>query len=327
MIERETIKRGGRRVAAAMTEFFTAPASAKPLAVFRIGLAAVLLAQAFSLAANVTDLFGREGLIQWDVTYDGTDRSAMAWAYPHLSWFDGLFAALGLSESTGVYVMFSLYVTSLVFLLVGFKTRAACIATFALQLILSNSSPATVYGVDSFARVSLFYALWMPLGAVYSIDAILQRGGAVNSSAARIGLRFLQLHMALMYLASGIGKGMGAQWWNGEAIWRAVTMPELAQYDMLWLANYPWLPIFLGWATVILEVVYIAAVCSRRTRLPIVLAVISMHVGIALFLGLVSFASLMIVLNVSAFLIPSEPTGLKQTAASFDPQSMVAVAA
>ncbi len=295
---------------------------------FRIGLAAVLLAQAFALAANVTDLFGREGLIQWDVTYDGTDRSAMAWAYPHLSWFDGLFASLGLSETTGVYVMFSLYVTALVFLLVGFKTpRGVHCDVCVTQLILSNSSPATVYGVDSFARVSLFYALWMPLGAVYSIDAILQRGGAVNSSAARIGLRFLQLHMALMYLASGIGKGMGAQWWNGEAIWRAVTMPELAQYDMTWLANFPWLPIFLGWATVILEVSYIAAVCSRRTRLPIVLAVIGMHVGIALFLGLVSFASLMIVLNVSAFLIPSEPTGLKQTAASFDPQSIVAVAA
>ncbi len=321
------MNRSMQRATAAMTEFFTEPASAKPLAVLRIGIAAVLLAQAYSLAANVGDLYGRNGLIQWGVTYDADDRSAMALAYPHLSWFSRLFESFGLSESAGLYFVFSIYVTALVFLLLGFKTRAACIVTFVLQVFLSNSSPATVYGVDSFARVSLFYALWMPLGAGYSIDALRGRGGSIDSRAARVGLRVLQLHLALMYLASGIEKGLGAQWWDGEAIWRAVTMPELAQFDMTWLAGVPWLPMLLGWATVILEVGYFFAVWNRRTRVPAVLAIVSMHVGIALFMGLVSFASLMIVLNISAFLVPCAPVRMRQAALEFNPLPMGRVAA
>lgn len=327
MISANTISCGMERMAARIAQFFTAPASAKPVAVFRIGLTGVLLAQAYTLAANIGDLYGRDGLIQWNVTYDAHNQSPMAWAYPHLSWFSGLFGALGLTESDGVSLMFGIYVAALAFLLLGFKTRAACVATFVLQLIFSNSSPATVYGVDSFARISLFYALWMPLGAAYSLDALLGRGGAADSPAARVGLRFLQLHLAMMYLASGIEKGMGAQWWNGEAIWRAVTMPELAQYNMTWLADMPWLPMVLGWGTVLLEVSYIVAVCHRRTRVPAVLAVVSMHLGIALFMGLVSFASLMIVLNIAAFLVPAEPRGLKQTEVEFNMQPAMAAAA
>ncbi len=287
--------------------FFAEPASAKPLAVFRIGLAGVLLVQAFTLAANVRDLYGRDGLIDWLVTYDPANPSLMSWAYPHLNWFSGLFDAIGLGANGGLYLIFSIYIAALVCLLLGWGTRAACITTFIMQVFLSNTSPATVYGVDSFARVSLFYALWLPLGAAYSIDARMGRGGAVNSIAARIGVRFLQLHLAMMYFASGVEKGMGAQWWNGEAIWRAVMMPELAQYDFSWLASVPWLPTFVGAATVILEVAYIALVWNRRTRTPVVLATIGMHLGIALFMGLVSFASLMIVLNVSAFLVPATP--------------------
>jgi len=293
------------RVGGAVYRFFATPASAKPMAVFRIGLALVLLGQGWALAGNIGDLFGPEGLIRWDVTYNANDPSPMAWAFPHLSWITGALAPLGLSDTTGVMIVFAAYLAALFFLLIGCGTRVACWVTFILQIFLSNSAPATVYGVDSFARVSLFYALWMPLGAAYSVDAWWGCGGANKSIAARIGLRMLQLHLAFMYLASGIEKGMGAQWWNGEAIWRAVTMPELAQFDLTWLAQAPWLPMFLGWSTVIAEVAYIALVCHRRTRVPAVLSVISMHVGIALFMGLVSFASLMIVLNVAAFLVPA----------------------
>lgn len=318
MMNRDRIIDGWRRVAAAVSAFFTAPASTKPLAVFRMGLATVLLAQAFSLLSDVSNLFGQEGLIRWEVTYNAQDPSPMAWAYPHLHWMSGFFGAAGLSHTAGLYLVFGTYIAALCMLLVGWKTRMACVATFVLQVFLSNTSPATVYGVDAFARVSLFYALWMPLGASYSFDAWLRRGENSATVTARIGLRLLQLHLGLMYLASGIEKGMGAQWWNGEAIWRAVTMPELAQYDMTWLADVPWLPVMLGWGTVILEVAYIALLCHHRTRIPAALAIISMHVGIALFMGLISFACLMIVLNTAAFLIPTEPQtavlGAKSTA-------------
>ncbi|MCH7549191.1 MAG: hypothetical protein IH969_06620 [Candidatus Krumholzibacteriota bacterium] len=45
--------------------FFTAPASPKPLAALRIGIASVLMLQALSIAGSVQELFGDRAIVQW----------------------------------------------------------------------------------------------------------------------------------------------------------------------------------------------------------------------------------------------------------------------
>ena len=70
-------------LAAGFVRFVSAPASPAPLAVFRIGVAAVLLFQALSLTQNLLDLYGARGVVQWQVM-DSTVEDFM----PRLSWVD-----------------------------------------------------------------------------------------------------------------------------------------------------------------------------------------------------------------------------------------------
>ena len=116
----------------------------------------------------------------------------------------------------------------------------------------------------------------------------------------------MQFHLCVIYLAAGLEKAMGRQWWNGEAIWQAVTQPAFSTLDLSCLAQHSWIPMLAGWGTLIVEIGYVFLIWPRRTRTPWCIATIGLHVGLGLFMGLVFFSSVMILLTSCLFLIPEE---------------------
>ncbi len=164
----------------------------------------------------------------------------------------------------------------------------------------------TGYGLDLFAHFSLFYAIFMPMGAAYSADKLI-RGGSVDKTwQAGISLRVFQLHLAIAYFASGVEKLAGEQWRNGEAVWRSLMLPLYRQYDMSWLASMPWIALAFAWGTLVIEIGYPFFIFPRRTRPAWVALTISLHLSIALFLGLHLFGLLMAILTFCCFGLASE---------------------
>jgi hypothetical protein len=290
-------------------QFAAAPSHPRPLAALRIGLSAVLLAQAFSLAGDLETLYGELGVVQWEVMDPRDGSSAVPAGVPRVRWFSDAVAPLGVSVPTATRCVFVLYATSLALLLVGWRTAFTAAAAWILHLSLNSASPMGVYGVDQFANIGLFYCFVMPVGHCWSIDASRNPNLASPSSAATIGLRVLQIHLCIVYLTSGVEKASGLQWWDGEAIWRAVNLPELqTPFEFGWLAQLPWLAAALAWGTLFIEIGYAFFVWNRATRPYIAVATILLHLGIAVAMGLLSFAAVMIVLTTSAFLVPSATT-------------------
>lgn len=282
--------------------FAAAPASARPLAALRIGLAAVLLFQAFSLAGSLPALYGSRGVVQWSVM-EGTLPAGM----PRIAWLTRALAPLGVSDLLGVRVVFLLYVVSLACLLIGWRTCTGAVVAWLTHLMLKTTGHASIYGVDEFAHIALFYCIWMPVGRTLSLDATAGRAGEDPSVLARVSLRVLQIHLCVVYLSSGIEKATGVQWWNGEAIWRSMMRPDMNMLDVTWLPSVPWLAMALCWGTLAVEIGYAFLVWPRRTRKWMALATLGLHAGIAVGLGLVSFALVMMVLTGSAFLVSAEP--------------------
>jgi hypothetical protein len=282
--------------------FVAAPASARPLAVLRIGLAALLLLQAFALSADLLELYGDRGLVQWSVLEGATPQGV-----PRIRWVAEALAPLGVREAEAVRAVFLLYLAGLAGLLVGWHTRLAGALAWLTHLAMNESGNAGLSGMDQFAHIALFYCVWMPVGDALSADQLAGRVTGAPTPAARVALRVLQMHLCVVYFASGIEKASGEQWWNGEAIWRAVMRPDLGQLDFAWLAEVPWVARLACWATLVVEVGYAFLVWPRSTRRPWVLATVGLHLGIAVALGLLAFSAIMIVLNVSAFLVCPEP--------------------
>ncbi|HYV37945.1 MAG TPA: HTTM domain-containing protein [Gemmataceae bacterium] len=283
-------------------EFVSKPASPRPLAALRIGLAAALLYQAFAYAGNLLELYGDRGIVQWN---------AMPFApppvMPNLATIRDLLLPLGLNAESCVRLVFYTYVASLVCLMLGWRTKAAAIVAWLTQMAIKTTGITAIYGVDEFAHFALFYCVWMPIANAWSLDLQAGRVSGEPTALARLALRVLQFHMCIVYFSSGIEKATGEQWRNGEAIWRSVMRPDLAMFDLSWLPNFQVLAIILCWGTLVVEIGYPFMIWHRWTKPVWAIQTIGLHVGIAIFLGLWSFAAVMIVLNVAALVISAEP--------------------
>lgn len=295
----------GRRLARAVEAFFFTPASARPLAALRIGLAAVLLAQAWMIRAEIFDFFARDGIVQGELA-----RYFSVPGAPHLSWLIERLSPLGVSEASCIYAVCGAYVVSLLLLITGFHARFAAVSAWLLHWTLMNTGYTSIYGVDRYAHIFLFYLMWLPIGRAYSLDVALHRVSSAPTAGARLGLRVLQLHLCLSYLASGIEKSSGPQWWNGELLWRVFSIPDYQRFDMSWLVDWPFLSRLGGWATLAVELGYCIFIWPRRTRKLWIAATVGLHLGIVIFLGLHLFGLIMCVLTLALFGFSPEPREL-----------------
>jgi hypothetical protein len=251
---------------------------------------------------------------------------------PRLRWVADVLAPFHVTPEAAVRLVFLLYVGSLACLLLGWRTRLAAVVAWATHLSMNVTGFVSIYGVDEFANIALFYMIWMPVGDCASVDRSAGRRSGAPSPGARLALRVLQIHLCIIYFDSGIRKAAlddawqgsfadwwsgkaefrqlwrfkPGDWWNGQAIWDACTLPS-NNFDFTWLAWVPWVAVLLGWSTLLIEIGYPILVWPRLTRKAWALATIGLHVGIGVVLGLWTFSAMMIVLTGSAFLVSPEP--------------------
>ena len=283
-------------------EFVAAPARAQPLAFLRIGLAAVLFAQAVCYRNALPELYGSLGIVQAPIVEGLTPDNV-----PRVRLLTEALAPIGISEDGTLRGLYAAYLASLAGLAVGWRTRLLAVAACLVHLTLKYSGQLSAYGAYEFGHIGLFYCVWLPVGHAWSLDRWAGRVSGTPSADARLGLRLLQLHLCIVYLSSGVLKASGQQWWNGEAIWRALMRPDFGQLDCAWLASAPWLAALACWATLFVELGYAALIWPRCTRRAMLAAVIGMHVGIAVMMGLWAFSAVMIVLNLAALGIDATP--------------------
>jgi len=305
------VERSAARAWRWIERFALTPANGAPLAALRIGIAAVLLFQAARIAPALYELYGRAGILQGEL------RDAIDLHYPfRIDRLIVLLTPLGLGEGPIIAGTGLLYVMSLIALLLGWRTRLAAAVAWGTHWLMMATVDSMLYGVDWFANMSLFYLIWMPSAMCLSLDRRYGRASAEPTSFARISLRVLQLNLCICYLSSGIEKARIPHWWNGNTIWRTLVLPEWSQVDFTWLARYPWMAVAIGWTVLLIEIGYCVFIWPRKTRKIWLTLTVGMHLGIALFMGLHSFAFIMMALNISAFAVSPEPTGSRATAPS-----------
>lgn len=284
-------------LAQTFTSFWQVPVTPWPLAWFRIGLGGVLLVQALSLIGHLDALYGRHGIVEWSVMSESQPA-----AVPNLAWLDNALSSAGMPKAFAVPLAFGVYVGGLIGLLSGYRTRLAAGLAWLSHTALLTSGEMSIYGVDRFAQIGLFYCVWFPVGHAMSLDQTAGRVRGEPTAEAWLGLRILQLHVCIIYVASGVEKALGEQWWNGEAIWRALMGAPLGSpIDCSFLATTPWLAQGLCWMTLLLEAGVVAVVWHPRARMLWLIAIVGMHVGIALAMNLWTFSATMIVFDIAAF--------------------------
>ena len=195
----------------------------------------------------------------------------------------------------------------------GFMTRLTAPAAWFLQLMYLHRLTGMLFGFDQILTYSVMYLMLSPCGSVLSVDAWMRKRfasarrrrprlrwllpEASPSVAANVSTRLLQLHLCTIYLFGGLSKARGQMWWDGTAMWYSVANYEYQSMDMTWIIEFPHLFTAMTHATLFWEIFYIALVWPRRTRPIALLTAITVHGGIAMFLGMITFGMMMIAAN------------------------------
>ena len=268
------------------------------LGILRIGIAVQVIFYGLSLGADWNDLFSLDsaGFVKRDLAE--AVLSAKSHFIPRMGWLIDAGAILGMSEQRVLNLIWWALVLAGLCLLAGFFARAAAIVAFVLHLCAVKSTEALAYGVDNFTSIGLFYLMLAPLPGAWAVDNWKR---TKDSDLLGFYRRVLQLHLCLIYFFGGIVKCAGVGWWDGTSIWRALMRPPFNAIPPEWLimakSGFP----LLGISVCVLETAYPFFIWRKKTRFFWIAAILAMHVGIGLSMGLYLFALVMITFNLAAF--------------------------
>lgn len=267
----------------------------RTLALFRVSLAAVTL----------FDLLQRLGSVRAFYTDFGVlPRAALAQSGE--TWRLSVHLANGETWFQAALITVQALLAFMV--LVGHRTRAATLLTFVLLGSLHNRNPMLLTGADNLMMCLWFWALFLPWHSRFSVDAALSTreppAGNHYLSWATAGLT---LQVLSVYFFSAMLKS-GRDWWpDGTAVYYALSLDKYATPLGVWLRDsLPGLlaPLshfvyFLEWLAPLLA---FAPFLFAPLRFSVMLALMLMHIGFLLCLGIghfpfVSLASLTVLLG------------------------------
>lgn len=260
----------------------------RSLALLRMGLALVILADLWTRFGDLVAHYSDAGVLPRVVLNDGLLKPGY-WSIHALSGaplFQGLLFLIA--------VLFALA------MLVGYHSRVATIASWVLLISMHNRNPLLIFAADDVLRAVMFWAMFLPLGAAYSVDR------AMNTATRPIPIRILSgatlalmVQQCFIYIFSAVFKTTNAAWWpDGTAVYYSLSYDQyVTPLGHLLLNLGPLLTVFT-FVTLVLEWIGPLLIWSPvRTDLCRIVAVVlfvSLHAGFGLTLNLGIFPFLSI---------------------------------
>jgi predicted DCC family thiol-disulfide oxidoreductase YuxK len=260
----------------------------RSLALFRIGIALVVLADLIIRAGDLTAHYSDDGILPRSYLIE-TPVNPWYWSIHLLS---GQPFVQGLVFLLAGLIAFAL--------LVGYRTRLATIATWVLVISLHNRHPYVIFAADDVLRALLFWAMFLPWGAVYSVDS------ALNNSSQPLPKRFASIatfafmvQQVLIYAGSAAYKAKSEVWHDGSAVYYALSFDQYATpIGQFFLAHLAWLlpplTIFALWFEFFGPFLIFIPVKITFFRCLAILLFISLHISFGLFFTLELFPYLSI---------------------------------
>lgn len=255
------------------------------LAAFRIAAGAILAIDALLRTRDLGLMFAPDGFFPLTTLRQTWNADPSVWSAAFLidrTWWGGLM--LVVQGLAGIW------------LAAGWQTRPATVVAWAAQLsVMRRTLPATNAG-DAWLGALLFWAMFLPLGAVWSVDAIRRRRDrpAPTAETCSIATAAFVFQVLVVYLAAGVAK-WNDSWLSGEAVRRALSVHDHGTALGTWIAESGWLTRPLTWGVIAMELALpplFLVVQRPRLRLGIVCMFIFFHLAILATMSVGLFAAI-----------------------------------
>ena len=268
------------------------PRQTRGVRVLQIAIGAMLLFRLFTEGPYAAYLWGPRGL----------GSGSMIPLFGNL--FGGLLDHLFTTQAGTDAVLLLLGIGALG-LILGYRTRVAtAIALFAF-LLLEQRLLDLPDGGDNIARLVLCYMLFLiPSGAK-------RLRGSLSVWFHNIAVLAIMLQVAVLYGTAGLAKAFGDLWHHGTAMYYISQVQWFSLPAMRQMFKNPWITTASSYMAVLYQVWFPIAIISPLRRFWIAIGIF-FHLGIAIFMGLVTFSTVMIGLDL-IFISDGEYARMEQT--------------
>lgn len=265
----------------------------RTLALFRVLLGLYLLADTCLRLRDLRAHYTDAGIMPRPVQMDMLSPSS--WSL-HLANGSALFQG----------ILFFIAALAALGLLVGWRTRLMTILSWVLLLSVQNRNTFILSGEDNLALLLLFWAMFLPLGARYSVEAALCRPDPRHGNGyVSVATAALLIQGMSMYFFSAILKTHPMWVPDGAAVYYALQLEYIVTPFALWFRQFDGLLRGLTYYVYFLELIgpilIFSPVFHKTLRPLLMVAFMTMHLGFALFLEIGQFPVISIIMNLTFF--------------------------
>lgn len=220
----------------------------RSVALFRIGLALMLLADLFMRSVDIEAFYTDRGVMPRFVLESHWNGSAF---FTFHSFADAP-AAVGF--------LFGVNAVFIALLLAGWRTRLVSVVCWIFLISLQSRNGLVLQGGDIVLRCLAFWAMFLPLGDYLSLDAKRRFYPRLPGDdpqrpvrAFSWGTAAILIQTASIYWFTALLKNDPTWWHNGYAIYLALNVDILTKPLGRFLVNVPFVAYVLTFATIYIE--------------------------------------------------------------------------
>lgn len=182
-------------------------------------------------------------------------------------------------------------------LMLGVFVRGSLVLSLLLLFSFHARNGYILDGGDNIGRIVLVFLTFMDCSTFLSVRP--RRGGLGPTPLANvlhnIAYRAIALQYCFLYLSSSFAKIAGPLWQNGTALYYVLKSSEFSRTTLASVLSRNYVIVTIAsYCVVGLQVAFPFFFCVKPLRVALIVGLVVMHVGIAYFMGLVRFSTVMI---------------------------------
>ncbi|HEU4322073.1 MAG TPA: HTTM domain-containing protein [Roseiflexaceae bacterium] len=252
---------------------------------FRIGVGITILWQYMNVYPYRQLLFGPDGVLPSSHFVQYLDQS-------------GSFSLYALAPSSMLFELIFLVSMAVTFVwMVGWQTRVTTPLTWLCLWSIHQRNPAVWDGGDNLIQIVLIFAFFIDLSPLRRLHSKEDTAGAqIAAQVHNAAVLAVGLQLCLVYAAAGLYKVQGALWQSGTALSYILRVGDFAWtgYGAL-LSQYSDVGVLLTYGTIAFQISFpFLFLLGSNTRRIALVGGVCFHLGIAIAMGLTTFAAFLI---------------------------------
>lgn len=211
-------------------------------------------------------------------------------------------------------IFFWVVVVAAVFMTLGLFTRTSTTIVFLGLLSLDSHFQLNQNAGDNFVRIACLLTAFSQAGKAFSLDNLIKSlredwrvTGFRPPLSAPWAQRMFMVQLAVVYYHTWICKMMGERWNDGTAVYYATRYDDIIRFPVPFLFDNLLVCQILTWGTLVIEFALFTLIWVKPLRYWVILAGLSLHLGIEYSMNLPMF-EWMFIFSYLTFIYPEDLT-------------------